>query len=397
MPMLAHNIRRNGDPYDQNAKLPIGSMLSTCSALPADLTWSLAIHRISSYRKTVAKLGNGSTRTPAITTFARTGDIYQLFCEQGCRLLKPAQGLLAYITSNSWLKAEYGKPLRRYFAERHTPLRLLEMGKDVFENTIVDTSVLLLREGNGNETCRAVDMDKLATKDFPPHESSWGQTRPDGEKPWSILSHAEQSIMDKMQTKGTPLKDWDIAINYGIKTGYNAAFVIDNDTKNALVAEDPCSVDLIKPVLRGRDIQRYRAQWAGLWLIATFPSLRLDIDNYPAVKKYLLAFGKDRLEQSGNVLAGGGKSRKKTQHSWFELQDSIAYHEDFAKEKLLWIELVENGRFAYDDSGIYGEATSFIMTGECTKYLCAVLNGKLIDRLVSPADSGLTEEEVAAV
>ena len=165
---------------------------------------------------------------------------------------------------------------------------------------------------------------------------------------------------------------------YGIKTGYNAAFIIDNDTKNALVAEDPNSAEIIKPILRGKNIQRYQAQWTNLWLITTFPSLQLDIDDYPAVKSHLLSFGQDRLEQSGKNLASGGRSRKKTQHSWFETQDSIAYHEDFAKEKLVWITLANYGRFAYDESGMFCEANTFMMTGEDIKYLCAVLNTKLI-------------------
>ena len=231
-------------------------------------------------------------------TFARTGDVYQIFYERGCQLLAPQRGMLAYITSNSWLKAEYGKTTRRYFSEQHTPLRLLEMGKDVFENAIVDTSVLTLREGTGNEIGTAVDMDRLPDKDFPPAESLWRGLRPRGEKPWVILSPLEWGIMDKMEAVGTPLKDWDIAINYGIKTGYNDAFIIDNATKGALIAEDPNSAEIIKPVLRGQDIQRYQAQWAELWLILTFPSLRLDIDDYPAVKKHLLSFGQDRLSKA---------------------------------------------------------------------------------------------------
>ena len=106
--------------------------------------------------------------------------------------------------------------------------------------------------------------------------------------------------------------------------------------------------------------------------------MQLDIEDYPSVKKHLLSFGKDRLEQSGKTLARGDKSRKKTLHSWFESQDVTAYYEEFAKEKILWIELVENGRFAYDNSGIYGEATTFVMTGRYLKYLCTVLNAKLI-------------------
>ena len=372
----AHNIAQ-WDPYDQNASadwFDAEYMFSATGGFDVVIGNPPYIQ----LQKDGGKLGR-LYKDAGYNTFAGTGDIYQLFYEQGCRLLKPAQGLLAYITSNSWLKAEYGKPLRRYFAEQHTPLRLLEMGKDVFKNTIVDTSVLLLREGNGNETCCAVDMDKLpTTKNFPPDESLWGQTRPDGEKPWSILSHAEQSVMDKMQAKGTPLKEWDVAIYRGILTGYNDAFVIDNDTKNALVAEDPNSAALIKPVLRGRDIKRYRAEWANLWLIATFPALALNIDDYPAVKKYLLSFGKARLEQSGRILPNGTKSRKKTVHTWYELQDTCAYHEEFSKEKLLWMDLTEQGRFAYDTDGMFCLNTAFVMSGQSVKYLCALLNSKLI-------------------
>ena len=208
-------------------------------------------------------------------TFTRTGDIYQLFYERGCQLLRPSRGLMAYITSNSWLKAEYGKPLRRYFARRHRPLALLEMGKDVFENTIVDTSVLILREGGSAATFPAADLDHLPNTrtlgepTLPPAENLRGQVRPDGERPWSILSTEEQRVMDKMQAKGTPLKDWDVRINMGIKTGYNPAFIIDEGIRQRLIAEDPNSADIIKPILRGRDIQRYWAQWAELYLIDT--------------------------------------------------------------------------------------------------------------------------------
>ena len=311
-------------------------------------------------------------------TFARTGDIYQLFYEKGCQLLTQQGGLLAYITSNSWLKAEYGKKTRRWFAQRYTPLRLLEMSKDVFENAIVDTNILIVRSGKSDEVCKAVDMDRLPDKTFPPPENLWGQLRLQSERPWSVLSAIEQNIMDKMETAGTPLKEWDVTINRGVTTGYNNAFIIDDATKQALVAEDPKSSEIIKPVLRGRDIQRYQAKWAGLWLISTFPSLQLDIDDYPAVKKHLLSFGQNRLEQCGKKLPAGGRSRKKTQHLWFEAQDSIAYHEDFEKEKLVWITLVENGRFAYDDNGMYCLDSSFMMTGKCIKYLCGVLNAKLI-------------------
>ena len=311
-------------------------------------------------------------------TFVRTGDIYQLFFERGCQLLRPSQGLLAYITSNSWLRAEYGRRLRRFFSENHTPLSLLDLGKDVFDSAIVDSSVLLLRTGSANGAFQAVDMDRLPNSDFPPEESQWGRVRPSGEAPWSILSPLEQSAMDKMLAKGTPLKEWDVSIYRGVLTGYNKAFIIDDSTRRALIEQDPNSSEIIKPVLRGRDIQRYRTKWAGKWLIATLPSLKLAIDGYPAVRDYLLSFGKDRLEQSGKSLAGGGRSRKRTQHAWFELQDTIAYHEDFAKEKLFWMDMSPIGRFAYSDVEEYCNNKGFIMTGGSLKYLCSILNSNLI-------------------
>ena len=163
-------------------------------------------------------------------TFARTGDVYQLFYERGCQTLKPANGLLAYITSNSWLKAEYGKSTRQYFADQHTPLRLLELGKDVFDSAIVDSGVLVARTGGPGKEFPGVDMDRLAEATVPPEERHWGLVRPDGAAPWSILSLLEQSVLDKMRAKGTPLKDWDIAIYRGITTGLNDAFIIDNQT-----------------------------------------------------------------------------------------------------------------------------------------------------------------------
>lgn len=322
------------------------------------------------------KLGN-LYKDVGYVTFARTGDIYQLFYERGCQVLHPQQGILAYITSNSWLKAEYGKKTRCYLGGNHTPVVLLELGKDVFESAIVDSSILVLRHGGNGKAFPAVDMEQVKTTDFPPPSHLWGNVLPKGNAPWGILSVVERGILDKMQNKGTPLKDWDVSINYGIKTGYNQAFIIDNITKEALISEDARSAEVIKPVLRGRDIKRYQVEWAKKWLIATLPALNINIDDYPAVKEYLLSFGKARLEQSGKKLSNGKKSRKKTGNAWYELQDASAYYEEFTKEKLFWIELSDFGRFCYDEGNLFGEATTFMLTGKSLKFLCAVLNSRL--------------------
>ena len=310
-------------------------------------------------------------------TYVRKGDIYQLFYEKGGQLLRPG-GALAYITSNSWLRAQYGEPLREYLTRRHSPLCLLELGKDLFD-AVVDVSVLILRSEGSCNPFPGVDTDRFRDKELPPPKKHWGEVRPSGRAPWGILSDLEWRIMEKMKARGKPLKDWDdISIYYGIKTGYNPAFIINSYTRNRLVAEDHRSADILRPILRGRDIQRYRARWAGLWLISTLPSLDIDIDDYPAVKRHLLSYGRKRLEQTGKHLSDGRRARKRTPHRWFELQDTCTYHGEFATPKLLWIELAERGRFAYDESGILAEATAFIMTGTLTKYLCAVLNSDLI-------------------
>lgn len=149
---------------------------------------------------------------------------------------------------------------------------------------------------------------------------------------WTILSSIEQSIKRKIEAIGTPLKDWDINIYRGILTGCNEAFIISGEKKDELIAADPKSAEIIRPILRGRDIKRYGYDFADLWLIATFPSRKYNIDDYPAVKKYLLFFGKNRLEQTGKSILVDGKTikaRKKTNNKWFETQDSINYWDAF--------------------------------------------------------------------
>ena len=329
------------------------------------------------------KLGN-LYKNAGYVTFAKTGDIYQLFYERGCRMLRAQQGILAYITSNSWLKAEYGKKTRRYLAEHHTPTALLELGKDVFESAIVDSSILLLRRGGNAKPFPAVDLEQVETVDFPPPTRLWGSVAPEGDAPWSILSVVERGVLEKMRNQGTPLKNWEVKINYGIKTGYNQAFIIDTATKETLAAADPKSAEILKPVLRGRDIRRYRARWAGKWLvIVKFGSYRQLPKEYPVVyehlKKYekkLRARGQCRYSRSGSKNPAADYEG---QHHWLELDNNPKdeYLDTFTKEKLIWIELAESGRFAYDNSGIHCEATTFIMTGEHIKYLCAVLNAKL--------------------
>jgi hypothetical protein len=189
---------------------------------------------------------------------------------------------------------------------------------------------------------------------------------------WVILNPIEQTIKKKIEKIGIPLKDWDISVNYGIKTGCNEAFIINKIKRDELIAKDSKSAELIRPILRGRDIKRYGYEFADQYIIATFPSKKYNIDDYPAVRDYLLQYGKKRLEQSGK-----SGSRKKTSHKWFETQDSIAYWEDFYKQKIAWNRIASEKLFSLVDKGIFIQDSMHFFTGNHLKYLCAILNSKL--------------------
>lgn len=231
---------------------------------------------------------------------------------------------------------------------------------------------------------------------------------------WVILSPIEQSIKRKIEAVGTPLKDWDIQINYGIKTGFNDAFIISTEKRNEILAncknadERQRTDELIRPILRGRDIKRYGYDWANLYLIATFPARNYDIERYPAVKKYLLSFAEDSLREAGydwvadsyladfckQKLAQTGKfveiegkritigntpekARKKTNNKWFETQDSISYWEDFCKPKIVYPNMTKYMPFTYDEGAYLTNQKCFIITGELVAYLTAFLNSSL--------------------
>ena len=210
---------------------------------------------------------------------------------------------------------------------------------------------------------------------------------------WVILSEIEQSIKRKIESVGTPLKDWDIQIYRGVLTGYNEAFIISTEKRNEILAncqseqERAKTEELIRPILRGRDIKRYGYEWANLWLIATFPSRNYDIDEYPSVRDYLLTFGIEKLEQTGRTHIVNGetiKARKKTNNKWFETQDSISYWDDFLHPKIVWAELARTGNaFTTDfDCKTVGN-TGYILTvksdsKEDLYYLLGFLNSRIL-------------------
>ncbi|MDV3600060.1 restriction endonuclease [Elizabethkingia anophelis] len=306
-------------------------------------------------------------------TFARTGDIYSLFYELGYKLLKE-KGLLTFITSNKWMRAAYGESLRKFFTDKTNPEILIDFGgTQIFDTATVDTNILMFsRDKNRQQTLACIVKEKELKNLSDYFRQNNENVSFVSFESWVILSEIEQSIKAKIETVGVPLSSWDINIYRGILTGYNDAFIIDGKKKDELIAEDPKSAEIIRPLLRGRDIKRYSYEFADLYLITTFPSLKIDIEQYPSVKQHLISFGYHRLEQSG---AKG--SRKKTSNQWFETQDSIGYWEDFFRPKIIYPNMTKFLPFIYDDEEFVTNQKCFIITGLNIEFLTAFLNSSV--------------------
>ena len=192
---------------------------------------------------------------------------------------------------------------------------------------------------------------------------------------WVILSPIEQSIKRKIEAVGTPLKNWNIQINYGIKTGYNDAFIIDTAKRDEILAncqsedERERTAELIRPILRGRDIKRYGYNWANLWLINTHNGIRgklerIHIEDYPAVKAHLDQYW-DRISK-----------RADKGDTPYNLRN-CAYLEDFSKPKIIYPNMTKYMPFVYDEANFLTNQKCFIITGQNMAYLNAFLNSSL--------------------
>ncbi|EAH7919939.1 class I SAM-dependent DNA methyltransferase [Campylobacter coli] len=314
-----------------------------------------------------------------------TSDIYTYFYELGFNVLKE-NGILSFITSNKYTRAGYGEALREFLLKNVKVLEYTDLnGIKVFDSATVDTSILCFEKSKSkdnkfkylalsNEILKTCAYDIGLYKDF----AEFSQNSLSKES-FTFSDENTSALKAKIERIGTPLKEWQgLNIYRGILTGYNEAFIITTEKRNEILAnckdeaEKERTAKLIRKMLRGRDIKRYSYEWAGLWVIGTFPSLKIDIEQYPALKQYLSQF-LPRIEQSGEKGC-----RKKTSNKWFETQDNIAYYEEFEKEKIVYPETTQGAYFVYDNKGIFLEKTAFFIVCENLKYLLGLLSSNLI-------------------
>jgi hypothetical protein len=327
------------------------------------------------YRQ-LQKMGNEADdlENAGFETFVRTGDLYCLFYEQGSELLK-SDGVLCYITSNSWLKTKYGKKLRSYFLENTSPLKLLNFeDTQIFQSVTVEVNILLLKKNKTDLSFFVTTVDSnfksgmALDQYFLANSFIVSDLNIEG---WVISGKDEMRLKSVIEKRGKPLKEWDVDINIGILNGYNDAYLINTETRNNLVKANPKAVDIIKKIVRGRDLKKFTYKWDNLWLINTHNGIKnLGIDkidvqyDYPEIYAHLFTY-KRALQVRQN----------KGDH-WTNLRN-CAYFLEFEKPKIIWGELSDTPKFAYDDTGIFAEATLFAMTGEHLKYLLAILNSRI--------------------
>ncbi|EMV9634502.1 Eco57I restriction-modification methylase domain-containing protein [Campylobacter coli] len=318
-----------------------------------------------------------------------TSDIYTYFYELGFNVLKDRGGVLSYITSNKYTRAGYGEALREFLLKNVKFLEYTDLnGIKVFDSATVDTSILCFEKSKSkdnkfkylalsNEILKTCAYDIGLYKDF----AEFSQNSLSKES-FTFSDENTSALKAKIERIGTPLKEWyGLNINYGIKTGYNEAFIITTEKRNEILAnckdeaEKERTAKLIRKMLRGRDIKRYSYEWAGLWVINTHNGYKnqngekveaINIKHYPSLKKHFDEFYPQLEKRADKGLTP------------YNLRN-CAYIEEFEREKIVYSEIVRKPQFYLDTKlNFYAEATSFILTGENLKYLIAFLNNDFV-------------------
>ncbi len=311
-------------------------------------------------------------------TYAGTADLYTYFIERGVNLLRE-DGAFSIIVANKWLRARYGKPLRAWL-KKQAIREIIDFGDlPVFQQATTYPCILTIGKAGAGDSFAAAQVDTLEFASLREHVGSlrYAVDRTmlyDGG--WSLAREEVQQLAKKLDDTGVSLKEYvDGRIHYGIKTGRNAAFVIDIETRSMLIDLDPRSADIIKPFLLGRDVGRYGAPPIKQFVI--FTRRGIDIDAYPAVKEYLKDY-REILEPKPRNRSGAWKGRKAGNYAWYEIQDTVDYYQAFEKKKIVVPCIVKSASYLFDTQGFYSnDKTTIIDTDDL--YLLGLLNSKVLD------------------
>lgn len=326
--------------------------------------------------------------------FTGTADLYVYFFERSLQLLRVG-GILSFITSNKYFRAAYGEKLRAYLLHSTAPRAILDFGDTNIFTAVAYPCILVTEKvrdvGKGELPdpklfeleSKFADLAPHAERDIPvmawkPGPSkvefpaifdreaiplSQKDLKPSG---WRLESPVGMRLLERLRKSGTPLGEYCRGRGYwGIKTGYNEAFAVDRATRDRLIASHSSSAEIIKPFLRGRDVKRWRCEPHDLWLI--FTRRGIDINKYPAIYDY--------LKPMQNRLTPGGKGgRKPGSYQWFEIQDNVAYWQEFEQPKIVVPAISASVNIAIDFDRYYANNKASIFVPDDPLFVGAILN-----------------------
>lgn len=308
-------------------------------------------------------------RRQGFDTYDATGDIYCLFYERGLRITKRGNGYLCFITSNKWLKADYGLKVKDFLSKRN-PITLIDFASvKIFKKRTIATNILLMQNDSSKSNLEvAVFGDEFKEGDdiYSYFESVKSLQAVSPGSNWDIGTDEGIQLKEKIEAVGKKLCDIEVSVNRGITTGYNPAFIINENTKKNLISNNPSSVELIKPLLQGRNIKKWQYEFGYEYILATGFDLNIE-SFYPAIYQYLRSFEKELVARSDQ-----GKN-------WWNLR-ACKYYSEFDKPKIIWGLTADKWAFAYDEGGHYLPSNGYILTSDSVplKYILAVLNSNLM-------------------
>jgi adenine-specific DNA-methyltransferase len=320
-------------------------------------------------------------------TYSGSSDLFVYFYECGIKNLK-VNGVLSFITSNKWIRSEYGRNLRKYFLEKNNPIYLIDFGTNRVFDATVDSSILLISKSKNlknlkvctfsekffdTENLKKYLLDNFIASPILNNES------------WLLSNNKNSDLKNKIERIGKPLKDFGHQIYRGVATGYNEAFFIDSQTKEYLIKKSKKNAQIIKPLIQGKNIHKYVGSDSNLYLIFIPWHFPLQADErikgasdkaekefqktYPDIYYHILQFKNQLLKRN--------KEETGKRYEWYAMQRCAnTYYPEFEKEKILWQGVAKRIEFCYDDQGHFCDVTAFIMTGKNLKYFLAILNSK---------------------
>ena len=390
------------DPFDQNAAAPFFDPewmfgLSSGFDLVIGNPPYVRQEAIKDQKPLLEKhFGGKDKKGSPVGAYAGTADLFVYFIQRGVELLNPG-GAFAFITSNKWYRAKYGTNLRGWMNRQTELRRIVDFGDaEVFDAIAYPTIIIATRRDvpvqmpKDNDSLRVMnwpaDRDKSEVEGFSALVDEIGFDVPqkvlaaDG---WQLEPQAKRWLLERMRAAGIPLRQYvEGRLYYGIKTGFNEAFVIDERKREELINIDAASADVIKPFLRGRDIKRWRVESQRLWLIfipwhfplhenpnvsgASTEAERAFFDKYPAIYEHLKLFRSD-LEKRDRTETG-------IKYEWYALQRYREYWREFLKPKIFFPAIEDEANYAADSEGFFGNDKTNIIISENWKYLLAILN-----------------------